>query len=325
MTRRRGVTYLNRRGLTVIEVLVSMALFSILVALLLPAVQSIRESARQAECRNHLRQIGIAAQNHESNFGHFPTNGWGYLWQGEMERGADEKQPGGWIFNLLPFIESGNIHNLDHGEATEAERSQRRTDRMATSIAAFRCPSRPAPLTGPANPNLVPWNAHWSPSVAKTDYAINEGSWISDTGPGPESLSEGDSDSYVWKDMRRANGVSFQRSRVRVAHVADGLSNTILAGEKYVNRLSYSTADDPGYDQSMYGGVDLDLNRWTTETPIQDAASDAVRRFGSAHQNGCFFVYSDGSVRQITYRIDRRIFRDMGVRNNIRTNDSLLH
>jgi prepilin-type processing-associated H-X9-DG protein len=110
--------------------------------------------------------------------------------------------------------------------------------------------------------------------------------------------------------------VCFQRSRIRPADITDGLSQTYLVGEKYVDRQSYLTADDAGHDQSMFSGVDLDLNRWTLETPLWDGDGQAERSFGSAHAGGCHFVYCDGSVRQVSYSVDSEVHRKSANRND---------
>ena len=85
-------------------------------------------------------------------------------------------------------------------------------------------------------------------------------------------------------------------------------------GEKYVTRGNYLTAGDAGNDQSLYSGVDLDLNRWTLDPPSQDATRLGERSFGSVHVGGCHFLFCDGSVRVISYRMDSVIHRQLGTR-----------
>ena len=112
-----------RGGFTLVELLVVIAIIGILIALLLPAVQAAREAARSLECRNHLRQLAMAALNHEQTHGHYPTGGWGYYWIGDPDRGFAEDQPGGWPFNLLPFLEQKDLYQLPaDGDAGHGDR-----------------------------------------------------------------------------------------------------------------------------------------------------------------------------------------------------------
>ncbi len=150
--------------------------------------------------------------------------------------------------------------------------------------------------------------------VAKTDFAICEGNYITDTRSGPISLNEGDSPRYAWTDVSRANGVSFQRSRIRFQDVTDGLSQTFLIGEKSVGYQSYCDNSDLGYDQSLLSGVDLDLNRWSINEPVSDRMGSS-RSFGSAHRTAFNISYCDGSARAIDYLIDFEVFSSLGDRN----------
>jgi hypothetical protein len=155
--------------------------------------------------------------------------------------------------------------------------------------------------------------------VAKIDFAVNEGDYITNTGTGPPSLAVGDNSTYVWLDVSQASGVCFQRSEVRWSDVKDGLSATYLVGEKYVMTTAYQTGSDPGYDQSWKSGVDLDLNRWTIDPPLQDSSTQYERRFGSAHSGGLNMALRDGAVRFVSYSIDAAIHRSLGNRRDGRT------
>ena len=100
----------NLRGFTLVELLVVIALIATLIGLLLPAVQSARESARMTQCRNNLKQITTAAMQHESSQKHFPAGGWGWGWIGDPDRGFNHLQPGGWISRCLPWKASSRCN-----------------------------------------------------------------------------------------------------------------------------------------------------------------------------------------------------------------------
>lgn len=307
----REQTPSSRAGFTVVELLVSLTVIATLIALLLPAIAAAREAARRAKCKNNLRQMGAAALNFESLHRHLPGNGWGYLWVGDPGRGVGRDQPGGWIYQLLPFLENSQSAESMQG-LTDSVKRDRLGQLCQQPVTVFQCPSRPSPAVSPGNDTLTFANVNLPAMVAKTDYAICEGDFITDTPGGPSSLEEGDDPSYVWQDVSQATGVSFLKSEVQLSQISDGLSQTYLAGEKHVSLDGYDSASDSGNDQPLYSGVDLDIARWTLETPYPDSRSTLYRRFGSAHRSGTHFVFCDGAVKAISYRIDWNIHRGNG-------------
>jgi prepilin-type processing-associated H-X9-DG protein len=133
-----------------VELLVVITIIGILISLLLPAVQAAREAARRAQCNNNLKQIGLAFLNHESALKMFPTNGWSCCHLGHPDRGFGIKQPGGWIFNILPYLEQSGLYNLQAGKTGSALQAAAGT-LMATPLSAMYCPSR---RQAKAYPNL---------------------------------------------------------------------------------------------------------------------------------------------------------------------------
>lgn len=301
-----------RCGFTLVELLVVLAIIGILMALTLSAVQYAREAARRLQCQNNLRQIGLAVLNHEGTHRHLPTNGWGYRWVGDPNRGVDRRQPGGWIFNVLPFLEQETLWSLGRGRH-DIDLNDALAQMLQTPLAVFTCPSRRAARPYPHQ--WVPFNAANTDLAAKSDYAINSGDVFFDAGSGPVTLAQGDSRLYAWPDYR-GTGVAYLRSQVRLADVLDGTSNTYLIGEKNVPRRLYTSGTCRGDDQSMYSGDDFDIARWTLPEwpPLRDEPGEmAEARFGSPHAV-CHFVFCDGSVRAIHFTIDAETHRRLGHR-----------
>jgi prepilin-type N-terminal cleavage/methylation domain-containing protein/prepilin-type processing-associated H-X9-DG protein len=311
------------KAFTLVELLVVITIIGILIALLLPAIQSAREAARKMQCSNNLKQMGLAAMNHESANGFFPTAGWGFAWVGDPDRGFDKKQPGGFFYNILPYMELQALHDIPLGKTTSTTPTRLNASMIMcqTPITAFTCPTRRSPTdvvayrvcTQPyVNTAEPPTRGGWYHS----DYAANGGdTWVA-WGCGPLSLI----DEERWSDMKTTTGIAAQRSQVRIADIRDGTSNTYLVGEKCVtfdNYLAetgnnYGSADnyDVGDDGPALAGDDLDLCRWGGEyyPPVPDTPGvTAYWFFGSAHPSTFNMAFCDGSVRTLGYDIDRKI------------------
>src|SRR3954471_3015135 len=134
-----------REGFTLVELLVVIAIIGILVALLLPAIQAAREAARRNQCVNNLKQLSLGVINHESAMKQLPSSGMGYSWVGDPNYGFGRKQPGGWIYNTLSFIEEQAIHDMGVGVGTnwnDAARKKIFAERAQITIKLLICPSR---------------------------------------------------------------------------------------------------------------------------------------------------------------------------------------
>ena len=322
-------------GFTLVEMLVVIAIIGILAALLLPAIQSARESSRRTKCQNNLKQIGTACLNHLSQYEHYPSSGWGFMWTGDPNFPPGHSQPGGWAFNILPFIERQSVHDIGKGQSGNAKYTAM-AEQKASVVPFFHCPSRRRAEGYPAVE--VSCNATQPATLAKTDYAANGGTNVI-LGAGPDISCDtnykerGYPGCCNWSNSEYTvkvtfNGISGERSEVRSEDILDGASNTILVAEKYLNPDYYATGTEGADNNSVYQGNDWDVIRWTNLPPFDDnpgvdSAQCCSSRFGSAHFGVFNAVFCDGSVRSIIYEVDTTVFSKMGNRKDSRPSASL--
>ena len=306
-----------KSAFTLVELLVVITIIGILIGLLLPAVQAAREAARRLQCQNNLKQIGLAFLNHEHTHGFFPTGGWGYSWVGDPDRGFDQKQAGGWAYNILPFIEQQALWSAGAG-LSDSDKATEVSQRIATPVSCYNCPSRRRAM---AYPNSNTYRISDSASVvARSDYAANLGSAGYWGGGSPGSYSSGDALSeQQWIDSYQSgntyDGVTYRRSMVDAAMIRDGMSNTYMVGEKYLMPEHYTTGGVGNDDQCLYSGHDQDGLVGTWLTPTQDRLQYlTAQRFGSAHSGGFNVALCDGSVRSVSYSIDAATHKALGAR-----------
>ena len=321
----------NELGFTLIELLVAVAIIGVLIALLLPAVQSAREAARIMQCKNHLKQIGLAFHAHHEAHGHFPTGGWTFSWAGDPDRGYGERQPGGWLFNILPYTEQGALHDTasDGYPHTLTDQQMKSTTKMIqTPVSWMYCPSRRSSRTYSIEPpdgeTYEPWfphlNAHPVTEVCKNDYSANAGTfpwnqpWLTRM---PRTLGDGDAGRGFF-DITDPGGVVYQRSTICLSQVTDGLSNTYMVGEKYLNPDMYFTGDDHNNDDSAYCGFAADnCASWRNGGPLQDTPGLVIWMiYGSTHPMTWNCVMCDGSVREISYGVEEEAHRGLSIRND---------
>ena len=265
-------------GFTLVELLVVISIIGILVALLMPAVNSARESGRRATCGNNLHQLALGCLTLESKYQHLPTAGWGWQWAGESDRGFGAQQPGGWHYCILPFIDQVDLFDLDKGlegpHDTTTNNTKRRNagQRQAlTPIAIFICPTRRKVQAYPYVHSAAYVNIPDPyPVIGRSDYAANGGSNFS-TSAIDWSPNQNYDPNFDWSTQVEtinstsspATGVIFCASQLPMSMIKDGASNTYLIGERYLNPDCYYTGacadDDQGWDQ----GFDWDTIRGT--------------------------------------------------------------
>ncbi len=313
-----------RNGFTLVELLVVITIIGILVALLLPAVQSAREAARVAQCQNHLKQLGLGSIAHHTQYEYYPSGGWGWYWVGEPERGSGKEQPGGWTFNMLAFVEQQNLRDMGLNAPDAASRTAAIIQRGQTPVSIFNCPSRRRSIAYPdshtANYRTASSTSMTIPVSGRTDYAINCGSQSSNEHfSGPGSLAQGDDPAYGGWHNASTDGISFERSEVNLAHVRDGASNTYLIGEKYLDPDRYTTGTAAADNENLYVGYDNDNFRNThlNHSPRRDTPGfNSSQLMGSAHSAGFQVVMCDGSVHMVSFNIDPEVHRRFGSRND---------
>jgi prepilin-type N-terminal cleavage/methylation domain-containing protein len=299
-----------RKAFSLVEVLVVVSIMASLVALLLPAVQASREAARSVACHNNLKQMGISIQLHEQSLGHLPGAGWGSSWTGDADLGSGSRQPGSWIFSILPYADGANIHSIASDGNPSAITDDQKSGAVRASkisISILVCSSRRNEGTGPlASENI--WNMDYTEHVSKTDYSINGGDTVVrwGQGPDPDSALEG----RGFQDMKSSTGVAHQASQLKFEHMRDGLSNTYLVGEKRICRL-----DDTQDDQGALFGADLDTSRWTQEQPAIDSDEPGMN-FGSSHPSSFGMLMCDGSVQSISYEVNSETHSRLGNRKD---------
>ncbi len=291
---------MRRNAFTLVELLVVLAIIGILVALLLPAVQWARESARRTACQNNLRQLSLSWHHHEHAQRHLPTGGWGWDWVGDPDGGYAELQPGGWTYAVLDHIELSSLRSIGTGQPGPLK-----PDELARlvqhPVPYFHCPSMRPPALYPIT--VQPANAAPIYMGAKCDYAANAG----------DGDDEYDGGSPTAPPLE-FSGVVGVKSRTTLAEIRDGLSNTLLLAEKYLHPSKLATGTHLADNENLYVGLDNDTSRSTRFPPRTFHASDAPATFGSYHPAGMNAVMADGSLRIVAYPIHKQVFRLMGNR-----------
>jgi type II secretory pathway pseudopilin PulG len=322
-TCRQRAAAARRAGLSQVEFAVILSIIGLLIALTMPAIQAAREASRSTQCKNNLRQQALALSQHDTIFQRYPSGGWGGWWTPDPDRGSGSRQPGGWVYGALPYLEQNELRELGRG-LPPAEKRAAVTTLLQTSLNVFNCPSRARGGLHVISyePAKRPMGAEAVTHVARGDYAANAGDARCEVESyaGPYSLEYGDG-GYQWPDVKDHTGVIYLRTELGGSAVRDGKSNTYLVGEKYIPVKQHFTGADHGDDWSLYTGYQDDVCRSAQFPPLNDYESDtsgevANCRFGSIHPRHWNVAFCDGAVRSVSFAIDPTLHRRLAHRHD---------
>lgn len=304
-----------------VELLVVIAIIAMLVTLLLPAVQAARESARQTQCRNNLKQTSLACLSHESAHGAFPGNGGeAFPSNATPVRGAARRSrgslelKGNWITQAMMFMEDTALAvNLEEMSTVRNSNELQNNPVYAAAIRAvvpvLYCPTR---REARAYPLVRAWRSRFGSEGARTDYAMNGGSSSRNATNSIALDFEG-----VWR-----GGAS-----TTIQQITDGTSKTYLVGEKAMDSSRYATGNDLG-DLSPLASwhqprraVANSYVRFGARKPGRDGVDNCLtcHDFGSAHRTNWNVAMCDGSVRSVSYGMHVAIHQAMASKDGAET------
>ena len=323
-----------RRGFTWIELMVVIAIVAVLVALLLPAVSQAREAARRTQCKNNLKQIGLAFHNYHDVFNTFPP---GYVLN------VDGVYMGwGWGIYLMPYFECSSYYSqirFDPGLQNEYNNSS-----LNPRIPGFRSPSDEGSqfvehayvvTTDVRNGDVISGTTDAAATFSRTNYFGNAGYLQAEIGgiehdasgepptlePHVNQASIGNSGTsaspeHSYCDQQNFQGIFGQNSRLSISEIRDGTSNVIMAGERYTPRVT--TARSIGHggwvgvsDCSTTAGLAMALGDTSVKLNSGSRTRAQTTGFGSSHLGGAHFLVCDGSVRFVSEKIRIGLYRDL--------------
>lgn len=283
----------SSRGFTLIELLVVIAIIGILVALLLPAVQQAREAARRTQCRNNLKQIGLALHNYHDVHLTLPP-GWIGATAGVHD--IEGINGFGWGVFLLPYMDQAPLYNQFNFSVSLVDPVH--NEERVQILPVFRCPSDVGEATWQieeeANPGTV---------IATLSTANYVGAF------GTTELEDCESGSGLTNGQCRGNGSLFHNGKVLLRDYTDGTSNTFVCGER-VSTAGYSTwvGVVPEGEEAMARILGV-ADHLPNHEPLH------LDDFSSQHTGGAFFVMGDGAVRFVSENLDENVYKGLFTRS----------
>jgi len=337
----------SRSALSLVNLVIVIAMVGLLLALLLSAVQKVREAANRVVCSNNLKQIALAMHNFVDSNGRFPTAPGGDDFLGGAGIAYDREdrplwvisQTAGWAFQIVPYVEAGHLYttsDIHRGEDGKPDNvfHYPRSD-LSKLSATFPAGSYNIDLFAPAGAvRSTAWKPYYCPSrgearlvrgIGMIDYAACRPDQVPIPKDKDGKIAGDAAGTLLMTNPIGTHGVISARSeRVTLAAIKDGTSNTMMVLDKFVRPADYLTGG-PGYSLGFaeYGGIDTCRSATTVagwlpnpSYDTNDIAADQDVQFGSAHPAGVMAAFVDGSVHTIRFGIDPQTFNALANRDD---------